>query len=236
MRARIWILNLLLLAAAVGLVWKLRTDWRNYAAENGPQALALRPLSGVAAPGNGTPGEYSVIALKNAFHPDRNDSMPAPAVAQVTTAPQPLVYGSLIMGDKRYALMAPDESAAPTQVQEGQSMNGYKLVRVEAQSVFLDSGVGQTEVMFYNAMEKLRRNATRTAATNTAAAAPRTTGASASNASAQPAVTSSGSSSTGQGAASSSTLVAPPGKKVVQTPFGPMLMDDKPVQQPGIKQ
>jgi len=36
-----------------------------------------------------------------------------------------------------------------------QSMNGYKLLRVQAQSVTLESSSGQTEIMFYNAMSKL---------------------------------------------------------------------------------
>ena len=95
--------------------------------------------------------------------------MPPPPAVQVTTAPPPLVYGSLIMGDNRYALMAPDESAVPQQILEGQSLNGYKLVRVQAQSVTLESSSGQQEIMFYNAMSKLRRNSSKTVATSTGA-------------------------------------------------------------------
>jgi hypothetical protein len=236
MRARIWILNLLLLAGAIALVWKFRKDWRGYVVENGPQALVLRPLGGVSAPGNGAQGEYSVIALQNAFHPERNDSMPAPPAVPVTTAPPPLVYGSLIMGENRFAFMAPDESSAPQQVLEGQSMNGYKLVRVQAQSVTLESSSGQTEIMFYNAMSKLRRNSSRTTAGNPAssAAATRSTGSGASGG-AQTATTGTSPQSGAQAAAPEATIAAPPGKKVVQTPFGPMLMDDKPVQ-PVVKQ
>jgi len=238
MRARIWILNFLLLAGVIALAWKFRQDWQVYAAQNNPRALVLRPLGGVSAPKGGVQGEYGVIALQNAFHPERNDSMPPPPPAvQVTTAPPPLVYGSLIMGENRFALMASDESAAPQPVLEGQSMNGYKLLRVQAQSVTLESSSGQTEIMFYNAMSKLRRNSSRTTASSPAssAGAVRSTSSGASGA-AQAATTDTSSQSSGaQAAAPQATIAAPPGKKVVQTPFGPMLMDDKPAQ-PVVKQ
>lgn len=235
MRARIWILNLLLMAIAVGLVWKFEGDWRAYAAANGPQALVLRPLGSVVAPATPAQGEYSAIAQQNAFHPDRNDSMPPPPAVQVTTAPPPLVYGSLIMGTNRYALMAPDESAVPQQILEGQSLNGYKLVRVQAQSVTLESSSGQQEIMFYNAMSKLRRNSSKTVATSTGASGGAVRTGSASSPSAAASTATSTSSTAPQQTAAPATAEAPPGKKVVQTPFGPMLMDDKPAQ-PVIKQ
>jgi hypothetical protein len=234
MRVRIWILNLLLLAMAAGLVWKLRTDWRTYAAANGPQALVLRPLGSVVAPPLSPQGEYSAIAQQNAFHPDRNDSMPPPPAVQVTTAPPPLVYGSLILGDNRYALMAPDESAVPQQIQEGQSLNGYTLVRVQAQSVTLESSSGQQEIMFYNAMSKLRRNSSKTVAASNGAAGGAVHTGSASSQSAAANAAASTSAAAPQPAAAPAAA-PPPGKKVVQTPFGPMLMDDKPAQ-PVIKQ
>jgi type II secretory pathway component PulC len=235
MRVRIWILNLLLLAMAAGLVWKLKTDWHTYAAANGPQALVLRPLGSVVAPPSSPQGEYSAIARQNAFHPDRNDSMPPPPAVQVTTAPPPLVYGSLIMGDNRYALMAPDESGVPQQILEGQSLNGYKLVRVQAQSVTLESSSGQQEIMFYNAMSKLRRNSSKTVATSTGASGGAVRTGSAPTTSAPAASAASTSSTAPQQTAAPAAAEAPPGKKVVQTPFGPMLMDDKPAQ-PVIKQ
>ena len=236
MRTRIWILNILLLAGVIALAWKFRQDWKAYAAQNSPRALVLRPLGGISAPRGGALGEYSVIALQNAFHPERNDSMPPPPSVQVTTAPPPLVYGSLIMGENRFALMATDESAAPQQVPEGQSMNGYKLIRVQAQSVTLESSSGQTEIMFYNSMSKLRRNSSRTTAGNPAssAAAARSTSSGAGGAG-QAATTGTSPQPGAQASAPSAQIVAPPGKKVVQTPFGPMLMDDKPAQ-PVVKQ
>lgn len=50
MNSRIWTVNLLCLGMLFALGWKLRRDWQQYSAKNGPQALEIHPLAGVAAP------------------------------------------------------------------------------------------------------------------------------------------------------------------------------------------
>jgi len=226
MRARIWIVNLLLVISAIAVGWRIRKDWRAYAAQNRPQSLILRPLAGVLAPGAAVPAEYLVIASQNPFHPDRNDVIQQPPV-EVTTAPPPILYGSVILGEARYALMAPDETRAPEKVQEGQSMNGYRLASVQPQSVILEAGSGKTEIMLYNAMSKLRRDHSRTLASAPApsAQAPvRSTGAAAVQPSVAP--TTAPEPSSAASAPSRSTQPVPAGKKVVETPFGPIFVDD----------
>jgi hypothetical protein len=226
MRVRVWSFNLLLLASAITLGWSVRKDWRAYATQNRPQSLVLRPFVGTAVRGTVLPTEYSAIASRNPFQPDRNDVIQQPQV-EVTTAPPPIVYGSVILGETRYALMAPDEAGTPQKIQEGQSINGYRLASVQPQSVILETSSGKTEIMLYNAMSKLRRDHSRTAAsapTSAAQAPVRSTGTS----DAQPSVTPTAAPASSSAASAPSTPIAPvpAGKKVAQTPFGPILVDD----------
>lgn len=225
MRARIWIINLLLLVSATAIGWKVRKQWRAYAVQNRPQSLVLRPLAGVQAPAAVVPVEYLVIASQNPFHPDRNDVIEQPQV-KVTTAPPPILYGSVILGEARYALMATDDTRAPEKVQEGQSINGYRLASVQPQSVILEAGSAKTEIMLYNAMSKLRRDHSRTLASAPApsAQAPvRSTVAAEAQPSAAPTTAPEPSSAA---SAPNRTQPVPAGKKIVQTPFGPVLVDD----------
>jgi hypothetical protein len=227
MRTRIWIFNLLLVASAIALGWQVRKDWHAFAAQNRPQSLVLRPFPGVSAPGTALPAEYLVIASQNPFQPDRNDVIQQPQVqAQVPTAPPPVVYGSVILGETRYALMAPDEAGAPQKVQEGQSMNGYRLARVQPQSVILETSSGQTEIMLYNAMAKLRRDHSRTVASASAPAAQAPVRSTSIDTQPSVAPTAAPAPSSIASAPSTPTPPVPAGKKVVQTPFGPMVVDD----------
>jgi len=233
MRKQDLIVNLLLILSLVGLGWKLRKDWRNYAAENGPQRLEVHPINGVSLPPSAVVPDYTVVARQNPFHADRNDVSEQAAAQTRPTGPPPLIYGSLILGDTRFALMATELSPKAEQIPEGGVFEGYRLVKVLPESVVLESTTGRDEIMFYNALMRLRRQQVKTATAATRSSAP-----------SQVASTGSSTAPTGLSAAEMSAAAstnaansgnpqstpgasAPPGKEIMNTPFGPIAVEKK---------
>jgi len=229
MNKRMWMIHVLLAASLAGLGWKLVRDWRQYAAHNGPQALEMHRLGGVPVPPPLSAPDYTAIAQHNPFHADRNDVITVPVQANAA-GPVPLVYGSLIIGSSRSALLGREQSPKAESVAEGATFDGYRVVRVLPESVVLDTGAGQHEIMFYNAMERLRRQAGKTTASaKPASSAPATAPGTGANpptvavTSVQPA----GPDTSRAAQVATSQPAAPAGKEWVSTPFGPMLFDKK---------
>jgi hypothetical protein len=227
MKKRFWFINFLCACSLVGLGWKLRKDWRQSAVHNGPESLEIRPVSGVPAPARLAPADYSVIGPQNPFHAERNDVIAEPTLAKVT-GPPPLVYGSVILGDTRFALLASEQSPKPRRVAEGSVFEGYRLVRVLPQSVVLESGAGRNEVMLYNALERLHRQVSKTSANaRPAAVTPAATITSAPASPAEVASTGPANSAPYSSNPAMPTVAAPQEKEVMETPFGPILVDKK---------
>jgi hypothetical protein len=216
MRKLRWISILLLVLGAAGLAYKLRADWREFHAVNDPATVKPRPLPPAQAASTAPAPDYTVVAQQNPFHPERNDAMPPPpAVVAKSVGPPPLVYGSMLLGKEKYALMATENDLKPRKVNEGEDFNGYKLAQVKEQSVVLESDGAKSEVMFYNALSRLRReNAVKTQAPPPTVQA----NAPAPAVSAVPAE---------QMALPPSSAPAPAGKILVMTPFGPIWQDKK---------
>ncbi len=224
---RLRIITIVVLAvAAIALGMRLRSDWLAYRAANDPRNLKLRPMPPAPVADITPAKDYSVVATQNPFHPERNNSVPAPAEAQRISGPPPLVYGSMLLGKERFALMATEQDPKPRKIVEGESLAGYKLAEVRAQSVVLEADGTKSEVMFYNALARLRRDYQKTtavaagpavqsvaagggpAATTTTVAAAPAAPANSANPKAEP--------------------PAPPGKHYVNTLFGRFLVDDNP--------
>ena len=158
MRKLRWISMVLLLAGASGLVYKLRADWHSFGVANDPARVSVRPLPSASGSTAVPAPDYTVVAQQNPFHPDRNDQMPPPPpVEQKPQGPPPLVYGSMLLGKEKYALMGTEGDPKPKKVVEGDNFQGYKLAEVKSQSVVLELGGSKNEVMFYNALSRLRR-------------------------------------------------------------------------------
>jgi hypothetical protein len=230
MSKRMWIINLLCVLSLVGLGWKLARGWRQHAAQNGPQALEMHPLSGVAVPPPLPAADYTAVARQNPFHADRNDVITEPAQAK-TMGPPPLVYGSLILGNSRSALLGREQSPKAERVAEGATFDGYRVVRVLPESVVLESSAGQQEIMFYNAMERLRRQAARTSANakpgSSAPAVAPGNGANTSSVAVTSVDTVGPATSQAGQAMTAPPVAAPAGREWVDTPFGRMLFDKK---------
>jgi hypothetical protein len=218
-----WVMILLLVTGAAGLGYKLRNDWRTFRDNNNPKDVKLHPGVPAAVTDVPQPRDYTVVAQQNPFHPERNDAMPPPPpVVAAPSGPPPLIYGSMILGTERFALMATEADPKSHKVMEGDSFNGYKLAKVLPQSVVLQTGDSQNEVMLYNALSRLRRDTVKTqpssAGTPTASpnAGATTTEVAPTGPAVVPAVIPS---------LPGPNAPAPPGKKLVETPFGPMWVD-----------
>lgn len=223
MRKRFWVVNVLLAATLAMVAWKLHADWRAYARQNSPGSLVLRPLAARPVPAPTLVSDYSVIAAQNPFHPDRNDQV-AQNAPQQPAGPPPLVYGSIILGSDRYALLATEGMAKPQKVQEGETFAGYRLARVLPQSIVLASDTGEQEIMLYNAIARLRREHVRTETQPAAPSSPPVV----STGAAPPRTAAPSPASPAQPAAGMSRPSATrPGKRLMQTPFGPIWVDEK---------
>jgi|SRR6267143_2000171 len=228
MNKRHWIISLFCVGSLAGLGWKLHRDWRQYAAHNGPQALEVHALSGVPVPVALPAPDYNAIARQNPFHAERNDLISESVQAKVS-GPPPLVYGSIIFGSTRAALLGTEQSPKPERVAEGSTFEGYRLVSVLPQSVVLESGAGREEIMFYNALERLHRQASKTSANARASSQPTVVSSGGGQAPPPSVVANVGPANTPvepQNPALSARPTAP-GKEWVDTPFGPMLFDKK---------
>lgn len=225
------LLNLFLMLSLGSLGWKLHNDWRTYAAQNGPQGLDVHSMSGVSLPPLSAAPDYTAAARQNPFHPERNDVIEQPAAQARPTGPPPLIYGSIIMGDTRFALMANEQSPKPEKVLEGDTFEGYKLVEVLPESVVLESSAGRSEVMFYNSLMRLHRQTGKTVATAAPRAATATSVASSTSGatSAQTDMASTGlpNPAAGENSRATPAPAVPPGKELLDTPFGPILVDKK---------
>lgn len=228
MRKSFWFINLILLLGAAGLVWKLHADWRLDMVQNGPQSVRAGRLSLPGGVASLAPRAYGSIAQQNPFSADRNDIIVTPqqAAAAVPLGPPPLYYGSVILGNERFALLgSPTTNSPPQRVAEGQTFNGYKVAQVHSESVVFQTAAGTSELMLYNAIARLRRSYTKTqtatSATNGTGAAPpaaAVTSTAAPAASAPPAAAAA--------SAAPTTDAAHAGKHLMQTPFGPIWVND----------
>src|SRR5271163_1069822 len=226
MNRKYWIINLCCVASLIGLGWKFHRDWRLYATTNGPQALETHAFESVPIPPTQSVADFTAIARQNPFHEERNDVIAAASQVKVT-GPPPLVYGSLIIGENRFALLGTEQAPKAERVPEGGTFQGYRLVRVLPESVVIESGSGREEIMLYNAIERLHRQTSKTVAS---AKPPSLSTPTTANSSAREVVANAEPANSSVTPADSAIAAAapPPGKQVVQTPFGPMTFDKKP--------
>ncbi len=224
MRKSWWVINLLLLAAAAGITWKLRADWHAELLRDGPQSIRPSLLPLPSLPPSVPPRPYDNIAQQNPFSADRNDVIATPQqAAAVPLGPPPLYYGSVIIGKRRFALLAGQPSLKPQRIDEGATFNGYKLAAVHRESVVFQTAAGTSQVMLYNAIARLQRSSLKTA--SAAPTSPTTAEASTS----APAPGASNTTTVGAAPAESqpATDNTHPGQHMLQTPFGPIWVNDK---------
>ena len=234
MRRQDLAVNLLLLMSMGGLGWKLHRDWKDYSMRNGPQSLQTHAISTVAVPAISATPDYTAVPRLNPFQADRNDVIQEAAVTAKPVGPPPLFYGSIIMGETRFALLATEQSPKPERVSEGSTFDGYHIVQVLPESIVIESAAGRDEIMLYNALMRLHRQQSKTtvSATSALSHAATTMPVSSSVPSSTPVQTAESATDPGNpavapGSSTAPSMVPPAGKEVVNTPFGPVMAEKK---------
>jgi hypothetical protein len=127
----------ILLGWFLGRLWK---DYRSRARWLYAGASA-QPAATLAAGSNqaGQPQSFVEIVDRNVFSPLRGSQPPQPQ--EEAKAPKlPLLFGTMNLGDGRFALMAPGDQASPVskRVLPGEEIGGYKLVSIGTSNVVLE--------------------------------------------------------------------------------------------------
>jgi hypothetical protein len=209
----------------LGKDYRSRTQWLYSAAPVQPPAtLAAGPNQGRQ------PQSFVEIVDRNVFSPLRGSLPPEPP--EEAKAPKlPLLFGTMNLGNGRFALMAPGDqpSSVSKRVLPGEEIGGYKLISIGTSNVVLEWQEKKTTLDVSDSARRAPGDVERTASASprpvpatTAASAPnsvRTIGAVSGGAASAPAAR-----STPPGASPEvppGTVVGGKRKVVVSTPFGP---------------
>ncbi len=189
MKRRTVQVNLLLLGLAALWVYLLADNWGMAEGEGrldspgpGPEAAAASSLpdSPVSA------SDAGAIAGHHLFHSDRHNDLPEEAVEeqQVLLRPAPVLMGTMGIGGEEVALMVSGSSRSSgglyRRLKVGEELDGYTLVRIEADRVVMKTGNREVKVGLHDRSRKPRRTARTPSAARTAGPArttrSRTTG------------------------------------------------------------
>ena len=177
---RILIINLLLVTAVTAGTLKLRRDAIAFrsthrAGQIQPQSEKVtsnaKPITGTAP----VPSDWTEIAARNPFSFDRNDIAvvaSAPA-AQQPKRPKPLLFGTMLLGNDRLAMLSPGDSGsrASRPVRVGETFDGWTVAEIQSKTVIVKwDDIKQTLVMDDPTAQLARDYSKTGTAGNTAAA------------------------------------------------------------------
>ena len=187
MKRRTVQVNLLLLGLAVLWVYLLADNWGMAEGEGrldspGPEAATAassRPASRASA------SDAGAIAGHHLFHSDRHNDLPEEALEEPEEQrrPAPVLMGTMGLGGEDVALMVSGGSRSSgglyRRLKVGEELDGYTLVRIEADRVVMKTGNREIKVGMHDRSRKPRRtartpNSARTASPSRSAR-PRTT-------------------------------------------------------------
>ena len=226
----------ILLSWFLGRLWKdyrSRTQWLAVGAPAQPRAtMAAGPSQA------GMPQSFVEIVDRNVFSPQRGSQPPQPQEEAKAPKP-PFLFGTMNLGNGRFALMAPGDQSSPVskRVLPGEEIGGYKLVSIGASNVVLE---WQDKRITLDVSESARHvpGIVDKTASPSPRPAPGTTAGSTAN-SGTTGAPASGGASTSAARSSSRGADVPEGavvggkqKVTVQTPFGPVVQWRE-VAQPG---
>lgn len=139
---------------------------------------APEPAEGAAVPSAATAAQsFAEIVERNLFHPDRTSAGPQ---EEAGAAEPPVLYGTMNLGTRWFALMAPAEQADTgvfKRVYPGEEIGGYKLVDIRGAEVVVESGEKTLTLNVAESSRRVARSLEKTpAARPPAPAAPGPTG------------------------------------------------------------
>jgi hypothetical protein len=149
---RLLILDLVLLAALVYGVVRVRQSWMNFESSHRVESVApekepARTLPSLATL-SGTVEDWTEVSTKDPFSFDRNDVPIVAPKAPQPTQPKPILFGTMSIGNEWIAMLAPALGAnRPSQsVKVGQSVGEWQVVEIRDKSVVVsgENGVRQT--------------------------------------------------------------------------------------------
>jgi hypothetical protein len=224
---RLLFLNLVLLAFIALGAFRLRSDIQSFSAEH--RIDRIQPESDKPLPkpaGQATASakqDWADIAAHDPFSFDRNDVpiIATTPVAQQPKKPKPLLFGTMLLGKDFMALLAPSDgtSRSGRPVHVGETFEGWTVLEIQEKTVTVQSEqVKESLIINDPTAQQVVRTYEKTG--GTAPAGPLlTVGATA------PPPAPAAPISNPQSPAP--TTASPTGnRRVVQTPFGPKIMDD----------
>ena len=229
---QIWFLNATLGALLIWGAVKVVDGWKAFQASHQVSQLETKPdtaVGKVVAAAEVKPTSpaineaWSEIASRNPFSFDRNDVNIVEAKAPPVATPKPVLFGTLVMGDDRLALMGKAGSSTRTgpPVKVGETFEGWKVTKIDSKSVLVVAN-GVEESLVVGRVPVVRNTEKTTAAAqpqasepsvplSVPAAAPATPAARATEAAIK---------------AWRPGMPPPPGTHVVNNPFGQVLQQD----------
>jgi len=156
MRKPIVLLNLLLLAAVLGMAAGVRAAWqRNHVRYAAPAASSPAVTAAGLATGTQPPLallDYGELVNRNLFSPDRNNVQPVVKKEKRQGPPLPVVIGTMNLGSGMVALMVDPKQAASgsfKRVKTGDEVGVYKVIQIAAHKVVVEFDGEQTTLDVY---------------------------------------------------------------------------------------
>ena len=231
MNARqIWFLNASLGALLIWGAVKVVDGWKAFDAAHQVSQLETKPdttAGKMVAAAEVKPAvvneAWSEIASRNPFSFDRTDVNLVEVKAPPVTTPKPVLFGTLVLGDDRLALMGKPGSSTRTgpPVKVGETFEGWKVTKIDSKSVVVTAN-GVEESLVVGRVPVVRNTEKTAAAAQPQASEPSVPLAAPAAAPATPAAR-----------ASEAAIKAwrpgmppPPGTHIVSNPFGQVLQQD----------
>jgi hypothetical protein len=166
MRKPIVLLNLLLLAAVLGMAAGIRAAWQRNHMRYVVLAASSRLAggSGFGAGAQAPPAllDYSELVNRNLFSSDRNNVQPVVKKEKKQAPPVPVVVGTMNLGSGMVALMADPRQAANgsfKRIKTGDEIGMYKVIEIAEHKVVVEFDGEKTTLDVYESAASVAGNA-----------------------------------------------------------------------------
>jgi len=147
LKARLIVLNIVLVAALAAIAWQARNSWKEakVTRQNNLHAkvktLPPPPLTPAPKPAAESPANFADVATKDLFSKDRNPNIviEAPKVEPPRPMPPlPVVYGVLGLPSGTKALMAEKAGISAHAVRQGDKIGEFLIASLDPRTVIFD--------------------------------------------------------------------------------------------------